>query len=108
MSNAFVTTALPALAPNQRDVTAMSRGISRNMALDGALLDKINAFEGPSGRYWVDPASFQAIPRASGGGDLNGSANTANLLGHAGTGLDRLSVPRQNIKAGGGNYCGVV
>lgn len=96
------------LAPNERDVTAMSRGIARNMALDGALLDRINAFNGVGGRFYVDPTSFQAIPLASGGGDLNGSANTANLLGHAGTGEDRLSVPRQNIKAGGGNYCGVV
>jgi hypothetical protein len=44
-----------------------------------------------------------------GGGDLNGSANLANLLGQAGTGCDRVSVSRFNsMKAGGGNYCGVV
>lgn len=39
-----------------------------------------------------------------GGGNLNGSQNTANLLGQAGTPCTRLGVARQNK----GNYCGVV
>ena len=45
-----------------------------------------------------------AAPLASGGGNLNGSANTANLLGHAGTAAQRIAVPRTNA----GNYTGVV
>jgi hypothetical protein len=71
----------------------MSRGISRNMALDGALLDKINAFNGPGGRYYVDPASFEAIPLAAGGGDLNGSAAPV-FFGQAGTDASQLGSPR--------------
>jgi hypothetical protein len=39
-----------------------------------------------------------------GGGDLNGSANTANLLGHAGTAAQRIAVPRTNL----GNYTGII
>lgn len=41
---------------------------------------------------------------AQGGGNLNGSQNTANLLGQAGTAGSRLGVARANK----GNYCGVV
>lgn len=41
---------------------------------------------------------------AQGGGNLNGSQNTANLLGQAGTAGTRLGVARANK----GNYCGVV
>jgi hypothetical protein len=44
----------------------------------------------------------------TGGGNLNGSANMANLLGQAGTASQRINVPRAAIKTGGGNYCGVV
>jgi hypothetical protein len=43
-------------------------------------------------------------PMATGGGNLNGSANTANLLGHAGTAAQRIAVPRSSA----GNYCGVI
>lgn len=48
------------------------------------------------------------ITAPSGGGDLNGSANIANLLGQAGTAGVQITVPRANIKASGGNYCGIV
>lgn len=80
--------------PNSRDAAFMSRGIARNMALDGKLLDLINAFNGPGGRYYVDPASFEAIPRAQGGGNNNGSANTAHMMGQAGTDASQLGSPR--------------
>jgi hypothetical protein len=50
----------------------------------------------------VEPAA--ATPFAQGGGNLNGSANTALLLGHAGTAAQRIAVPRNNA----GNFCGVV
>jgi hypothetical protein len=43
-------------------------------------------------------------PLASGGGDLNGSANAAQLLGQSGTAGRRISMPRR----GGGNYTGIV
>jgi hypothetical protein len=79
--------------PNSRDVTAMSRGISRNMALDGSLLAAINAFNGPTGRFYVDPGSFEAIPRGQGGGDLNGSTGPM-LFGQAGTAGRAIGVPR--------------
>lgn len=42
--------------------------------------------------------------QATGGGNLNGSANIANLLGQAGTAGLRISVPRTMA----GNYTGVV
>ena len=45
-----------------------------------------------------------AQPQASGGGNLNGSANMANLLGQAGTAGQRINVPRANA----GNFTGVV
>ena len=79
--------------PNSRDVTAWSRGIARNMQLDPAMLAQIDAFNGPTGRYYVDPASFQAIPRAAGGGDLNGSAALI-FFGQAGTDASQLGQPR--------------
>lgn len=63
-------------------------GVSRNLQWD----------IGPQGQL------VAAQPLASGGGDLNGSANTANLLGHAGTGAQRIAVPRQ----GTGNYTGII
>lgn len=67
------------LGPNQRQTAADTPGISRNMQ---------------------DPQPL------GGGGDLNGST-APRFFGHAGTGADRLSVPR---RAGGfaGNYCGVI
>jgi hypothetical protein len=80
--------------PNSRIVAYMSRGVSRNMQLDGRLLDAINTFNGPGGPYYVDPASFEAIPLATGGGDANGSANVANLLGQSGTDGSQLGQPR--------------
>jgi hypothetical protein len=44
----------------------------------------------------------------AGGGSLNGTASTVLLKGQAGTAANRGSVPRANLKAGGGNYCGTV
>lgn len=41
---------------------------------------------------------------AQGGGNLNGSQNTANLLGQSGTPCSRIGLPRANK----GNYCGIV
>lgn len=78
----------PPGTPNSRPTTLTTDGVARRL---GALLP--------------DP-----IPIAldQGGGDLNGTQNTAFLQGHAGTGADQLSVPRQNIKVGSGNYCGIV
>jgi hypothetical protein len=93
------------LLPNGRDVVFMSRGIARNMQLDGRLLDAINNFNGPTGRYFTDPNSFEAIPRAAGGGDVNGSANTANLLGQAGTAGRAGQVPR-NLGAAVNRFAG--
>jgi hypothetical protein len=66
--------------PNSRRVAAITPGISRNM----------------------QPNPLAATNQ--GGGDLNGSANTANLLGHAGTAAQRIAVPRSNL----GNYTGIV
>jgi hypothetical protein len=47
-----------------------------------------------------------ATPFAQGGGNLNGSANTALLLGQAGTAGVRVAVAR--LPPGSGNYCGIV
>ena len=55
-------------------------------------------------RNMSDTAQDAAVPQATGGGNLNGSANVANLLGQAGTAGRRISVPR----ASAGNYTGVV
>ena len=57
----------------------------------------------------MQPAAVPGVlgapdPYAQGGGDLNGSANTANLLGHAGTAAQRIAVPRSNL----GNYTGII
>ena len=49
-------------------------------------------------------ASIAAPATTQGGGNLNGSANTALLYGQAGTNGQRIATPR----AAGGNYCGVV
>jgi hypothetical protein len=64
-------------------------GIARNMEWN----------IGPEGQ--LEPG---AVPLASGGGNLNGSANIANLLGQAGTAGVRIAVPRANA----GNYTGIV
>lgn len=77
----------------------ITRGIARNMMLD--LAPELGGFGE------TEPADVPS-PETRGGGNLNGSANTAHLMGHAGTGMDRLSVPRQAVKVGGGNYCGVI
>jgi hypothetical protein len=79
--------------PNGRDVTFMSRGISRNVQLDRTLLNAINAFNGPSGPFYVDPASFEAIPRGVGGGDANGTAAQI-YFGQSGTSARAGQVPR--------------
>lgn len=93
--------------PNSRDVTAVTRGICRNMQLTGERLAEINtANGGPGGRYYTDPASFEALPLASGGGDLNGSANQALLLGQAGTNATSYQMPRKFSCSG--NFCGIV
>ena len=91
--------------PNSREVAFRSRGIARNMALDGSFLAAINAYNGPTGRYYVDPNSFEAIPLASGGGNLNGSAATP-LFGKSGTNGSKAQLIR--TPRSGGNYCGTV
>ena len=63
-------------------------GVSRNLQWD----------IGPLGQ--IEPL---AVAPGSGGGNLNGSANTANLLGHAGTAAQKIAVPR----AMSGNYTGL-
>jgi hypothetical protein len=45
-------------------------------------------------------------PFAQGGGDLNGSANTAHLMYQAGTNATRWQMPRKF--ANSGNWCGIV
>lgn len=81
------------------DYPQVTRGLVRNMQAG------LPIAQGGFGE--VEPPLVTPLDN-SGGGNLNGSANVANLLGHAGTGADRLSVPRQNIKAGSGNYCGII
>jgi hypothetical protein len=66
-------------------------GISRNMQWE----------LGPG-----DVVNFAAGAPGTGGGDLNGSANTANLLGQAGTAGVRIAVPRKPPNPG--NYCGII
>jgi hypothetical protein len=70
-------------------------GISRNMQAD----------IGPQGEL-VAAGSPQATPVAQGGGDLNGSANTAHLMHQAGTNATRWQMPRKF--ANPGNWCGIV
>jgi hypothetical protein len=55
-------------------------------------------------RNMSDTPQDAAVPQATGGGNLNGSANQALLLGQAGTNGSRIDVPRTNA----GNYTGVV
>jgi len=84
------------LAPNMRDVTARTWGIARTMWHD---LPGVG-----------DPASPDPLglfgQAGGGGGNLNGSRNQAHLMGQAGTGCDRVSLPRKPNNPG--NYCGVV
>jgi hypothetical protein len=78
--------------PNQRDVTFVTRGISRNMQL---------GLPASMGGLGVDPRD---APNQYGGGNLNGSGNTAHLMGQAGTGADRIASPKRWAS----NYCGIV
>ena len=74
--------------PNSRVVAATTLGISRNMQA-------------------TPPIELaDATPFAQGGGNLNGSANTAHLMGQAGTAGARIALPRRPPNAG--NYCGVI
>lgn len=81
------------MIPNQSGaVYGPTAGISRNMQID------------------IEPP-VQAVllglgldAYAQGGGNLNGSQNTALLLGQAGTAGVRIAVPRQGI----GNYTGII
>lgn len=80
---------LPSISAPTGAIYGPTLGVSRNMEWN----------IGPQGQ--LDPG---AVPLASGGGNLNGSANTANLLGQAGTSGRKIAVPRQST----GNYTGVV
>lgn len=71
------------LAPGQRQVYAVTVGISRNM----------NVPDEPIG----------VEPFAQGGGNLNGSA-AFWLQGQSGTTGQRIAMPRQ----GAGNYTGII
>jgi hypothetical protein len=64
------------------------------MALDGRLLAAINTFNGPTGRYYVDPNSFEAIQYGRGGGDNNGTSAFI-LFGQSGTTAQAGQGPRQ-------------
>jgi hypothetical protein len=44
------------------------------------------------------------VPTLQGGGDQNGSQNTAHMMGQAGTGANRVALPRRFQN----NYCGVI
>jgi hypothetical protein len=76
--------------PSNVDYPQITLGIARNMMA-----------EVPEPRGMPEPSS-------QGGGNLNGSANIANLLGQSGTNASHLQMPRANIRSGGGNYCGTV
>ena len=69
-------------------------GISRNMQID---------IEPPVEAVLL---GLGLNPYAQGGGNLNGSQNTAHLMGQAGTAGQRISVPRLPMNSG--NFCGVV
>lgn len=88
------TLLLPMIAeirpPSNIPYPQVTLGIARNMQVDVA-----------------EPANVPE-PTSTGGGNLNGSANIANLLGQSGTNATQLQMPRANIRAGGGNYCGIV
>jgi hypothetical protein len=71
----------------------ITRGIARNMMLD------LPVSLGGFGE--VEPTD---VPTPQGGGNLNGSSNTAHTMGQAGTGCDRISLPRQNQR----NYTGII
>jgi hypothetical protein len=79
----------PLAAPNQSGALfGVTAGIARDMEATPP----------------VEPAD--ATPYAQGGGNLNGSANTAHLMGQAGTAAQRIAVARRPPNSG--NYCGVV
>jgi hypothetical protein len=70
--------------PNQSGaIYGPTLGISRNMSLGPGIENQ-----------------------TTGGGNLNGSANTALLLGQAGTAAQRIAVARRPPNSG--NYCGIV
>ena len=68
---------------------------------DDIIPDEVVAFLQLLRSQGVGDASTLAV---QGGGNLNGSQNTANLLGQAGTAGSRIAVARSNK----GKYCGVV
>jgi hypothetical protein len=69
------------MEPNSRDVAATTTGIARNLSIE-----------------------TQDTPSPQGGGNLNGSANVANLLGQAGNIGGQAGMPRRWAA----NYCGTV
>jgi hypothetical protein len=77
----------------------ITRGISRNM--------QVGLGVAAGGFGDVEPPNVPE-PYATGGGNLNGSQNTAHMAGQAGTGCAKINLPRAQLKLGGGNYCGVV
>ena len=89
LSMGGIAMSLPSTINPTGAVFGPTLGISRNMEWD----------IGPDGATLPG-----AAPLASGGGNLNGSANTANLLGQAGTSGRKIAVPRQST----GNYTGIV
>ena len=80
MSKTAKTSASP-MAANQRSVAGITPGIAR-------VFDSLASPE----------------PANSGGGNLNGSANQALLLGQAGTSGQHLSMPRHSAA----NGCGII
>lgn len=75
--------------PNSRDVAATTPGISRDMQA---------SLKQPEQLARDMPEQQQ------GGGNLNGSQNTAHMMGRAGTAADRLASPRRYQA----NYTGVI
>jgi hypothetical protein len=94
------------LAPNERDVSAVTLGIGRNLGLDGlGRLIAEAAFLTPD-QIAALRAAARTLPDqyATGGGDLNGSAATP-LFGKAGVNGSR----QQSIRSPGArNYCGII
>lgn len=88
------------LLPNQRDVAATTPGIARDMQTSIKAGGPFEPFGPP-----VELVPLVDEPELmQGGGNLNGSQNTAHMMGRAGTGADRLASPRR-FQA---NYTGVV
>ena len=81
------------MIPNQSGaIFGPTAGISRNMQVD---------IEPPVEAILL---GLGLDVYAQGGGNLNGSQNTALLLGQSGTAGVRIAVPR----AGAGNYTGII